>query len=185
MYYASCIARLVHYSAFFLPTTCHMAGNIATVTTRGGYTHTWAWQEGSVVMTPVLGIFNLIGSLFNTSTQNLIDTFFLQKTWFVSVTFSSRDTRTFIWSNFSPTCIILQILIILYQFYPCFSIQLILDLFDPSFSQNLRSYWVHFCLCAEPGDRKFGEVPCTRVLQAFVSPDTHRDRCSTNLTIYL
>ncbi len=35
---------------------------------------------------------------------------------------------------------------------------MILDLFDPSFSQNLRSDWVHFFLCAEPGYRKVGEV---------------------------
>ncbi len=37
---------------------------------------------------------------------------------------------------------------------------LILDVFDPSFSQNLRSDWVqHFFSYAEPGYQTFGEVP--------------------------
>ncbi len=40
------------------------------VITQGGYSHTWEWQGGSVVMTPVLRIFNPIGSLFYTSTQS-------------------------------------------------------------------------------------------------------------------
>ncbi len=55
--------------------------------------------------------------------HNLIDPSFCRKNRFVSITFSSRDTRT-------------------YQFFPWFSFSLILDLFDPSFSQKRRSYWV-------------------------------------------
>ncbi len=31
---------------------------------RGVYSYTWAWVEGSVVMTPILGIFDPIGSIF-------------------------------------------------------------------------------------------------------------------------
>ncbi len=36
----------------------------------GGYSHTWAWWGGSVVMTPVFEIFNPIGSLCYASSQS-------------------------------------------------------------------------------------------------------------------
>ncbi len=77
----------------------------------GGYSHTWAlmlshitritysWSE---VMAPDFEIFNPISMLHH----NLIDSLFLEKNRFVSVSFSSRDTSTKSWSNLSPKCII-------------------------------------------------------------------------------
>ncbi len=39
---------------------------------------------------------------------------------------------------------------------------LILDHFDPSFLQNVRSDWVQFLWNAEPSYQKYGEVPPPR-----------------------
>ncbi len=56
--------------------------------------------------------------------------------------------------------VLFNILGILYQFSPWYSIQvtsfsLILNLFDPSFSKNFRSDWVQFLFtCCEPSYRK-------------------------------
>ncbi len=82
-----------------------------------------------------------------------------RKNQFVSITFSSRDTRTYNWSIFHQN-VLFNILGILYQFSPWYSIQvtsfsLILNLFDPSFSKNFRSDWVQFLFtCCEPSYRK-------------------------------
>ncbi len=66
----------------FVPTVHIVAG--------GGYSHTWAWQGGSVV------IFNPIVSLFYTSTRSDWRPFSVEKNRFVSITFSSRDTWTYV-----------------------------------------------------------------------------------------
>ncbi len=36
----------------------------------GGYSETWAWYGGSMVITPIFEIFNPIGSLFYTSSRS-------------------------------------------------------------------------------------------------------------------
>ncbi len=79
-----------------------------------------------------------------------LTTSFCRKNQFVSITFSCRDTRTKSWSNVSPKCIILtdfkhfvSIFSLFFLFnWPPFS--LILNLFDPSFSQTVSSDWVQF-----------------------------------------
>ncbi len=47
-----------------------ITSGVGCVWPGGGYSHNWAWQRGSVVMTPVFEIFNPIGSIFYTSTQS-------------------------------------------------------------------------------------------------------------------
>ncbi len=37
---------------------------------RGGYSYAWACKGGSATMTPVLGAFNPIGSLYYTTSQS-------------------------------------------------------------------------------------------------------------------
>ncbi len=55
---------------------------------------------------PRFGGFNPIGSLFYTSTQSDWPSLSAEKNRLVSITFSSKDTRTKSWSIFSPKCII-------------------------------------------------------------------------------
>ncbi len=72
----------------------------------GGGTHILGHGRGSAVMTPVFEIFDPIWSIFYTSTQSDWPPFSAEKNRFVSITFSSRDTRTYSWCIFSPKCII-------------------------------------------------------------------------------
>ncbi len=73
---------------------------------RGRYSHTWARYIGSAVMTTVFEIFNPMGSLFHVLSRSDWPPPPCRKNQFVSNTFSSRDTWTYIWSNFSSKCII-------------------------------------------------------------------------------
>ncbi len=86
-----------------------------------------------MLMTPVFGNFNLTGFLFYNSTPS---------DW----PLHSANKIGFFQSHVVP-----EIFSIWYQFSPWFSIQLttfslILNLFDSSFSQNLRSDWVQILL---------------------------------------
>ncbi len=92
-------------------------------------------REISVVMTLIFEIFDLIESLFYASEWPDWPPLSTEKNGLVSITFSSKDTCTQFWTNFSPTCIILQFLSILYKFSPWFSIQL------TPFFIDLRSFW--------------------------------------------
>ncbi len=95
------------------PTAVEASG----VAARGGYSYTWAWSRGGGG-TPILGhgrefmrwwphfgdfLSNWVPILYLNMTQLPP---FLQKNLVVSITFSSRDTRTYSWSIFSPKCII-------------------------------------------------------------------------------
>ncbi len=66
--------------------------------------------------------------------HDLINPLFLQKKWMISITFSSRDTQTKIYSKFLPKCIIQQFLSILYHFSILFYSQIFLT---PHFYKTL------------------------------------------------
>ncbi len=76
-------------------------------------------------MTPILAIFNPIRSLFYTS---------------FTLYFSIIFHQNVLFNTFEAFCI--KFLLDFQSNWPPFS--LILDLFDPSFSQNIRSNWIHF-----------------------------------------
>ncbi len=115
-------------------------------------------------MTPVFEIVKLIGSLFYTTTPSNWPPLSAEK---ISLSLSHLVPeilgpkvglivhQNVLFNGFSTFCI--NFLLDFQSNWPPFS--LILDLFDPSFSQNLISDSVQFCSHAEPTYRKFSEVP--------------------------
>ncbi len=92
------------------------------------YSHTWAWQEGSAVMTPVFLIFDSIGSIFHASTRSDWSPLSAKNKWFVAITFSSSNTILLVlFLHFASNFSLNWFLILLTPFL------LILDLFDTSF----------------------------------------------------
>ncbi len=97
---------------------------------------------GSAVMPLVLGIFISIGSLFYTSTHSDWPPLSAEK---IGLSLSHLVPEIL----GSKVCLFFHQNVLLFQFLSWFSIQLtpfslILDLFDNSFSRNLRSDWVQF-----------------------------------------
>ncbi len=121
------------------------------VSTLGGYYHIWAWREVPWWWPPFWGCSIQLGPYFIPQ-HTLIDYLFLQKKFVclycilivpgilgpkVGLIFHQNVLVIRFWA-FCIDC-----LLDFQSNWPPFS--LILDLFDPSFSQNLRSDWVQFC----------------------------------------
>ncbi len=91
--------------------------------------------------------------------------FFYSKKWLISITFSSRENLTEIWSNYSPKSVIWPFWSTSYQICPWFCDLVdrlflsFLDLFDLLLFQNLRFGGSIFSMQTGLPYQKVGEVP--------------------------
>ncbi len=109
----------------------------------GTLSHTWRWLVTSSDWPPLLTFSHYTGSRFIPNSIVLIPSF-CKINQFVSITFSSRDNVVKCFSKIRHLTIFKHFVTI----FPSFAILLtpilwFLDLFDPFFFQNRRSYWVH------------------------------------------
>ncbi len=117
----------------------------------GGYYHTWSWWGGSTVMTPVLGIFNPIGSLFKPQ-HDSGDHLFLQTKISLSISHLVPEIQTPKVGLLFTKMYYLTDFKHFVSIFSLFSIHLTpfllnLDFSDPSFSQNHTPDRVHFFRC--------------------------------------
>ncbi len=107
---------------------------------------------------PILGIFNEIGSLFYTSTQSDWLPSFCRKNRVISITFTSRDTRTLL--QFSTQIYYLTYFNILLNFRSnSLHFSLILSLFDPHFHKTLNLIGSKKIRVVNPATKKLMNTP--------------------------
>ncbi len=98
-----CICLLIHYSDLCYwgeGTFLHVRGY--SYFGHGGHYHTWTWWGEFCTDNPQCVTFlDPIGALLY-AFNSIINTLFLGKKWFVSITFSSRDYWSYHWPIFSP-----------------------------------------------------------------------------------
>ncbi len=109
----------------------------------GGYSHTWAWQGGSTSLTPIFEIllFDWVTVVWCDWLPRFTDKFGLSLSHLVPEIFGSKVGVIFHQN-------------VLFEFFKFFLVSISsliflpfsLDLFDPSFLQNLISDWVQFCI---------------------------------------
>ncbi len=142
------------------------------------------WYGGSSVRTPLLGIFNLIGSLCCASSWSDWPPLKSLSAEKIGLSLSHLVPEILgpkVALIFYQNVLFSIFLSILYQFSPWFSIQFNWPVFGwsfifltPHFSKTLDIIGSNILLYAEPGYRKFGEVSqsVTLALSA-TSPDGH------------